>query len=369
MGVKLKKSRSVSHGAMIEPLEGRRMLSASTTTELSLSTSSINIGQTISMMVTVTPTSGSSFPTGTVQIEEQNGGGDNLLGTVTLNAHGKGRLSTYRFYKGTDPIFAVYQGDSNFTSSTSATQNVVVAKGATIKTNDGLREVTAVAGTGVGAVSDYGITMNYTGYLDSGRKIGHEFQSTLDPGGQPFHVIVDQTSLIPGFTEGIHGMEVGEVRVLFIPSAIGYAGAKQMGIPVNSDLIFILQVLSIDLPQLGVTGSNSTALSSGAAPSANAGTDFGSVGVGSSSGSTTITLIASDTNAGLKFTSTPGDILAGADPGDFVLGQLTSNPSGGVEFTLTFTPKAHGTRTARIKILTDDAEHPTFTINIQGVGS
>src|SRR5262249_25630939 len=55
-------------------------------------------------------------PTGTVQFKE----GSTVLGTSTLNSSGVGTFATSSLSLGNHAIIAVYLGDSNFTSSTSA---------------------------------------------------------------------------------------------------------------------------------------------------------------------------------------------------------------------------------------------------------
>lgn len=87
------------------------------------------------------------------------------------------------------------------------------------------------------------ITVNYRGWIASTGKV---FDSSFK-GGKTEGVSFNVKQVIQGWTRGTQGMKVGEVRRLFIPSDLGY-GAAGAGadIPPNSDLIFDVEVLSIN---------------------------------------------------------------------------------------------------------------------------
>ena len=51
------------------------------------------------------------------------------------------------------------------------------------------------------------------------------------------------TSLIEGWKEGIEGMKIGGVRILSIPSALGYGDVEQGNIPANSPLKFVVMLI------------------------------------------------------------------------------------------------------------------------------
>jgi FKBP-type peptidyl-prolyl cis-trans isomerase len=86
------------------------------------------------------------------------------------------------------------------------------------------------------------ITVHYTGTLIDGTK----FDSSLDR-GQPLQLVIGVGQVIPGWDQGIIGMQVGEKRKLFIPANLAY-GERGAGnvIPPNSPLIFEVELLSID---------------------------------------------------------------------------------------------------------------------------
>lgn len=83
------------------------------------------------------------------------------------------------------------------------------------------------------------ITAHYTGALV---KDGTIFQSSLDT-GQPFTSAL--SGLIAGWQQGIPGMKVGGKRRLLIPAALAYGDRAQPGIPANSDLVFDIELVSI----------------------------------------------------------------------------------------------------------------------------
>ncbi len=60
------------------------------------------------------------------------------------------------------------------------------------------------------------VRVHYTGKLDDGTV----FDSSL--GGEPIEFILGAHHVIPGFEEGVTGMEVGETKTVLIPSTEAY---------------------------------------------------------------------------------------------------------------------------------------------------
>ena len=86
------------------------------------------------------------------------------------------------------------------------------------------------------------LTMNYTGKLTDGTK----FDSSLNPGREPFEFVLGIGMVIKGWDEGILGMKVGEKRTLTIPPAIAYGtGGRPPVIPANATLIFNIELVKI----------------------------------------------------------------------------------------------------------------------------
>ncbi len=94
---------------------------------------------------------------------------------------------------------------------------------------------------GVGEVVQPGatVTAHYTGAL---AKDGTIFQSSHDF-GQPIPFGLD--GVIKGWTDGVPGMKVGGKRRLLIPAAQAYGSQSQEGIPANSDLVFDIEIVSV----------------------------------------------------------------------------------------------------------------------------
>jgi peptidylprolyl isomerase len=89
---------------------------------------------------------------------------------------------------------------------------------------------------------DY-LTMDYTGTLMNGKK----FDSSKDPGRQPFAFTLGGGQVIKGWDKGIVGMKVGGMRTLIIPASMGYgdAGAPP-DIPPKATLKFVVELKRID---------------------------------------------------------------------------------------------------------------------------
>src|SRR5208337_850213 len=106
-------------------------VTAATTTTLTASASSSVFGQAVTFTATVKavpPATGS--PTGSVTFMD----GSITLGTEVLSTSGKATLTTKALPAGQDTITAVYSGDTNFATSTSAAVNQLVNKDSTSMT-------------------------------------------------------------------------------------------------------------------------------------------------------------------------------------------------------------------------------------------
>jgi|SRR3972149_5322680 len=86
------------------------------------------------------------------------------------------------------------------------------------------------------------VKVNYTGTLTDGTK----FDSSLNPGREPFSFTVGAGDVIAGWDQGLLGMKVGGKRKLTIPPDLGY-GEQGSGsvIPPNATLIFEIDLLEI----------------------------------------------------------------------------------------------------------------------------
>jgi peptidylprolyl isomerase len=96
-----------------------------------------------------------------------------------------------------------------------------------------------IKGTGAAAKLGDSITVNYVGYL---YKNGKVFDASWKR-GEPSTFTLETGSLITGWTEGIPGMKVGGRRELIIPAALAYGAKGTNGIPANSPLVFVIDLL------------------------------------------------------------------------------------------------------------------------------
>lgn len=97
--------------------------------------------------------------------------------------------------------------------------------------------------TGNGQVAQAGqtVTVNYVGVLC---KTGKEFDSSWSR-NQPASFQLTPGSVITGWVQGIPGMRVGGRRELVIPPNLAYGATGRSGIPPNSTLAFVVDLLSV----------------------------------------------------------------------------------------------------------------------------
>jgi FKBP-type peptidyl-prolyl cis-trans isomerase FkpA len=109
----------------------------------------------------------------------------------------------------------------------------------TITTASGLQYEEIKIGTGATAKAGNLVSVHYTGWLTDGQK----FDSSKDR-NEPFDFNLGAGQVIKGWDEGVQGMQVGGVRKLTIPAALGY-GARGAGgvIPPNATLVFEVEFL------------------------------------------------------------------------------------------------------------------------------
>ncbi len=109
------------------------------------------------------------------------------------------------------------------------------------KTESGLRYVDVAKGEGEEASPGRTATVQYTGWLPSGKK----FDSSRDR-NEPFSFTIGAQQVIAGWDEGVAGMRVGGRRKLVIPAELGYgASGAPPDIPPNSILVFDVELLDV----------------------------------------------------------------------------------------------------------------------------
>ena len=100
-----------------------------------------------------------------------------------------------------------------------------------------------IVGEGVEANDFNKVIVNYTGSLED----GSIFDSSLNPGREPFSFTFGVGSVIKGWDIGVKGMKVGGKRKLTIPPELGYGenGAGDV-IPPGATLIFEVDLLNVE---------------------------------------------------------------------------------------------------------------------------
>jgi hypothetical protein len=152
-------------------------------------------------------------------------------------------------YSSTGPVANESPGASAAVSPSPGTDDFNAGAGLSVITfPDGLKYIDLQVGDGAAAQKGDNVTVQYTGWLSTGTM----FDSSRQPGREPFTVQIGQGQVIAGWDEGIPGMKVGAKRKLIIPPALGYGTAGQTDqttgtvvIPPNATLVFEVELLSV----------------------------------------------------------------------------------------------------------------------------
>ena len=97
-----------------------------------------------------------------------------------------------------------------------------------------------VAGDGKAAARGALVTAHYRGWLEDGTEFDSSHQR-----GEPFRCVLSNNKVIQGWILGLHGMQAGGTRKLWVPAALAY-GERQVGlIRLHSNLIFEIELLEL----------------------------------------------------------------------------------------------------------------------------
>lgn len=110
------------------------------------------------------------------------------------------------------------------------------------KKASGLYVIMEKEGSGKQPVNGSSVKVNYTGKLLDGTK----FDSSLDPGRQPYEFIIGTNPVIQGWVEGLTYFRVGGKGKLIIPSKLGYGEqGNPPKIGPNQPLVFDIELLGV----------------------------------------------------------------------------------------------------------------------------
>lgn len=124
-----------------------------------------------------------------------------------------------------------------FDSSALDSQAAAVATPGQVITQD------EATGTGPAAKAGDRMTVSYTGKFQDGTV----FDTSI--GKAPFIFTLGAGQVIPGWDQGLVGMQAGGKRLLIIPPSLAYGSQDYGPIPANSTLIFEVEVVSIEPAQ------------------------------------------------------------------------------------------------------------------------
>lgn len=109
------------------------------------------------------------------------------------------------------------------------------------RTDSGLYYQDLAIGEGPAVQAGQTVVVHYTGWLPDGSK----FDSSRDR-NETFEVTVGVGDVIPGWDEGLQGMQVGGQRKLVIPPDLAYGDRGAGGvIPPGATLVFDVELLEI----------------------------------------------------------------------------------------------------------------------------
>lgn len=101
----------------------------------------------------------------------------------------------------------------------------------------GLKVLVIEKGTGAPVKRGQQISAHYYGALTNGTMFDNSFER-----GEPLVFAAGVGQMIPGFDEGVMGLNHGGKAYLFIPPSLGYGTEASGPIPANSELVFYIEI-------------------------------------------------------------------------------------------------------------------------------
>ncbi len=125
-----------------------------------------------------------------------------------------------------------------------------------IKTDSGLEYVITKKSKGDFPKQGDKVLINYAGYFEDGTLFDSSIKEVAKAYGKfdeerekqigykPMEVVAENYNFIPGFTEGLKKLKVGEKATLFIPYNLGYGENGSGPIPAKANLIFEIEIVN-----------------------------------------------------------------------------------------------------------------------------
>jgi peptidylprolyl isomerase len=137
-------------------------------------------------------------------------------------------------------------GDNEETANSSTTSSIPALDKPEVEVPDGpppkeLKIDDIVEGDGPAAKAGDQLDMHYVGVLYDTKE---EFDASYNR-GETFPLTLGAGGVIPGWDEGIVGMKEGGRRRLIIPPDKAYGAEGRPGIPPNSTLVFVVDVVKL----------------------------------------------------------------------------------------------------------------------------
>lgn len=240
--------------AQTAPLVARMArASQQTVTAIHLSRHFALVGQPVVLTVKVKSAKGAAKPAGTIEIIDNGAtvqAGSSGALDLTLSPAGR---TSYRFQVGNVAFFpgfhnlsALFSSSNALFGSLSKSTPLLVRTPKFKPAADGFAKATIHAGHGTQTVkAGQTATVLYTGLLQGNGAV-FDYATAHTPASLTFTVEASPEAVIPGFDRGVLGMKPGEIRVVVVPSALGYGPlGSGSNIPPNADLLFLVKLQSI----------------------------------------------------------------------------------------------------------------------------
>jgi FKBP-type peptidyl-prolyl cis-trans isomerase len=125
---------------------------------------------------------------------------------------------------------------------------VVFAAGGFMTTGKGVQYRDLSPGSGERAEVGDVATLHFTGWLNDKGGKGREIYDTHRR-GDPVSFVIGTDRVMPGWNEGVIGMQPGGKRLVKVPAELGYgAMGVQDVVPPNTGLIFEIELLELEKP-------------------------------------------------------------------------------------------------------------------------